>query len=421
MVHDLLSLETIKEKMLGKELNYKEIYHLMDSISHHRISKVQMAYYVASSFVGGFSDEELYYLTKAMVETGLTLNINSPSKVIADKHSIGGVSGTRASMVIVPIMVALGYTMPKTSSRAITTPSGTADTMEVLAPVNHSPHVVEKIVADVGGCIIWGGHLGIAPADDIIIKVEEELGMENYDKILVSILAKKVAMGSTHTILDVPVGSTMKIKTLEKGRDFGNKFAEVAKRFGITVLPNVEVTKEPAGYGIGPILESIDVLRVLEQDPRRPLELEDRALRICAKLLGLIRGKQTYKDLEVYYELAKKILIDGKAHAAMMNIIKAQGGNHNIESKDLKPSKYHALIKSSVNGKVHSVNNFNINSISRILGAPKDPGAGLFLYKKIGDPVHHSEPLIGLYTATASSLEEVENTIPNFPIYDIKD
>jgi putative thymidine phosphorylase len=418
MVKDLWSAEIIKEKLLGKELSYKEIYHLMDSISHHRINNVQMAYYVASSFVGGFTDEELYFLTKAMVETGVKLHITSASGIVADKHSIGGVSGTRASMIVVPIMVSLGYVMPKTSSRAITTPSGTADTMEVLAPVSHSPRAVEEIIKKAGGCIIWGGHLGIAPADDIIIKVEEELGMENYDKILVSILAKKVAMGSTHTILDVPVGPTMKIKTLAKGHDFANKFVEVAKRFNITVLPNVQVTKEPAGYGVGPVLECIDVLHVLEQNPKRPEALEERALWLVAKLLGLITGKQKEEDIENHYHKAKAQLTSGKALATFKAIIKAQGGNDNVQAKDLKYAQFSHHISAKSAGHIHTIHNFNINSICRILGAPKDIQAGIVLHKKIGDPVHAKESLFTLYTNDKNAIQEVIDTLPNFPIYD---
>src|SRR3990167_6184860 len=146
------AVSAIKKKLLGKRLNYQEIF----------------------------------YLTKAMADTGQKLNLKG---TVADKHSTGGLAGTRTTMILVPIVASAGFKIPKNSSRAITTPAGTADTMEVLAPVTFSPRDIERIVNKVGGCIVWGGHLGLAPADDIIIQVEEPLAFESFDKIIVSIMA----------------------------------------------------------------------------------------------------------------------------------------------------------------------------------------------------------------------------------------
>ncbi len=165
----------------------------MDEISRKKLSDILTTYFVAASFKEGFSADELYYLTKAMVETGTKLSFEG---IVADKHSIGGVSGTRATMIVVPIVAACGFKIPKISSRAITTPAGTADTMEVLAPVDHSPEKVKKIIKEVGGCIIWNGKMNIAPADDIIIRIEEPLSFESFDKIIVSVMAKKIAIGT---------------------------------------------------------------------------------------------------------------------------------------------------------------------------------------------------------------------------------
>src|SRR3990167_5444135 len=206
---EINAINSIQKKLLGKRLNYREIYNLMDEISHHRLSDIMMTYFVASSFKEGYSSEELYFFTKAMVETGSRLHFKG---IVADKHSTGGVAGTKTTMILVPIIAAAGIKIPKISSRAITSPSGTADTMEVLAKVNLTPKEVTRIVEKVGGCIAWNEHLNIAPADDIIIKVEEPLSFESFDKIIISVMAKKVAIGATHLILDLPVGKTMKIR-----------------------------------------------------------------------------------------------------------------------------------------------------------------------------------------------------------------
>jgi AMP phosphorylase len=201
------ALEAIRKKLVGKTLNYKEIYAVMDEIAHEKLGNVLTTYFAASGYSKGFSDQEMYYLTKAMVETGETLEFKG---IVADKHSIGGVPGTRTTMIVVPIIAAAGFKIPKSSSRAITTPGGTADDMEVLCPVTFTKKEIYEIVERTNGCIVWGGSFNIAPADDVLIKVEAPLLFESFDKILVSIMAKKIAFGSTHVVIDLPYGVNVK-------------------------------------------------------------------------------------------------------------------------------------------------------------------------------------------------------------------
>ncbi|MEK7092050.1 MAG: thymidine phosphorylase, partial [Patescibacteria group bacterium] len=202
-VQSNLALNAIRKKLVGKTLSYKEIYAVMDEISKKKLGGVLTAYFAASGYSKGFSDEELYFLTKAMVETGEQLHF---AGIVADKHSIGGIPGTRTTLIIVPIIAAAGFTIPKSSSRAITTPGGTADDMEVLCGVEFTKHQILEIVKKTNGCIVWGGSFNIAPADDLIIQVEEPLLFESYDKIVVSIMAKKIAFGSNHVVIDIPYG-----------------------------------------------------------------------------------------------------------------------------------------------------------------------------------------------------------------------
>ncbi len=411
----LEALDTIKRKLRGRTLTYKEIYNLMDEISSGRLSDVLTAYFVASGFKDGFSYDELYYLTKAMVETGEQLHFKG---VVADKHSIGGLSGTRATMIVVPIVVAAGFIMPKTSSRAITSPAGTADVMETIASVNFTPPQIEKIIEKAGGCIVWGGHLGIAPADDILIRVEEPLSFESFDKIIVSIMAKKVAVGTNHLVIDIPVGRTMKVKYEKDAELVGKKFKEVAKRFGIDILIDINHTSQPAGNGIGPYLEAIDVMQVLEQHKNRPIELEERSLRLASMLLNLcFKSKSIQKD---GYEEAKHLLQSGKALETFRKIIQAQQGNPDITSDKMVNKAHQKEIKSTQSGTIKSINNFNVSAISKILGAPKDIHAGLFMLKRIGDSINANEPLMHCYSSSEIKLKEAIDTLPFFPIYNIK-
>jgi len=270
-----LALEAIRKKLVGKKLTYRDIFAVMDEIAHNRLGDILTTYFAASGYSNGFTDEELYYLTKAMVETGEVLHFQG---IVADKHSIGGVPGTRTTLIVVPIIAAAGFTIPKSSSRAITTPDGTADDMEILSKIEFSKEKLYEIVKKTGGCIVWGGSVNIAPADDILINVEKPLLFESYDKIVVSIMAKKIAFGSNHVVIDIPFGKSVKVHTAEDAKILKEKFLYIAKKFNIKLNALIHETEEPAGRGIGPALETRESLRVLEQSHLRPLDLEARAV-----------------------------------------------------------------------------------------------------------------------------------------------
>ena len=411
----LLAIESIQKKLLGKKLSYREIYAVMDEIAHEKLSDVLTTYFVASSFKEGYGPQELFYFTKAMVETGNKLKFKG---VVADKHSVGGIAGTRTTMIIVPIIAAAGFKIPKISSRAITTPAGTADVMEAIASVEFTSQQITKIVDEVGGCIAWNGKLGIAPADDIIIRVEEPLSFESFDKIIISVMAKKVAAGTTHLVLDIPIGKTAKIHRFSEGENVARKFENLAHHFGIKVVCDVNETLEPAGRGIGPILEARDVLYVLEQKTDRPLRLEAKSLRLAGKLLDLCyKEKKIHKNGE---DEAKKILESGTALKKFQEIVKVQGGDHKISSNTLILAKNKFDFHSPTSGKIKDINNHNLNTVAKILGAPHDKKAGIYLLKKLDHSVSKNEPIFTLYSEDRYRLKEAEATLRNLPIFKIE-
>ena len=411
----LMAIGAIQKKLLGKKLSYREIYAIMDEIAHEKLSDVLTTYFVASSFKEGYTPQELFFFTKAMVETGNQLKFKG---IVADKHSVGGIAGTRTTMIIVPIIAAAGFKIPKISSRAITTPAGTADVMEAIASVEFTPYQIKKIVNEVGGCIAWNGKLGIAPADDIIIRVEEPLSFESFDKIIISVMAKKVAAGTTHLVLDIPIGKTAKIHHFSEGENVAKKFENLAHHFGIKVICDVNESLEPAGRGIGPILEARDVLYVLEQKTDRPLRLETKSLRLAGKLLDLCyKEKKINKNGE---DEARKILESGAALKKFQEIFKAQEGEHKISSDSLSLANNKFGFHSSVSGKIKDINNHNLNTIAKILGAPNDKKAGIYLLKKLDHSVSKNEPIFILYSDDKYRLKEAEATLKNLPIFKIE-
>lgn len=411
------AIDAIKKKLIGKSLSYNEIFSIMDEIAHERLSPVLTTYFAAAGFTEGFNDEELYHLTRAMVATGPRLHFHG---IVADKHSTGGVAGTRTTMIVVPIIAAAGFQIPKTSSRAITSPAGTADTMEVVAPVTFTPKHIERLVERVGGCIVWGGHLGLAPADDIIIQVEQPLAFESFDKIIVSIMAKKVASGATHLVLDIPVGPTMKIAHFKDAEIIAKKFTFLAKKFHMNVVVDTNEIRQNAGRGIGPVLEARDVFEVLEQHKDRPLALEAKALRLSGKLLNLCFTDSPGKSHLVGEEVAKDLLTSGKALAKMREIIKAQGGNPDVTSSHLTPAKFHHGLLAKHNGRIARIDNKHITVICRILGCPTDKKAGMYLNRKLEETVRKGDILCTLYSSDQWRLKEAVETLKNVSVYAVE-
>jgi len=412
-----IAIQAIQKKLLGKKLKYREIYAIMDEIAKEKLSDILTTYFVASSFKEGYTPEELYLFTKAMVETGNQLKFPG---LVADKHSVGGIAGTRTTMIIVPIIAAAGFKIPKISSRAITTPAGTADVMEAIASVEFTPPEIKKIVLKTNGCIAWNGKLGIAPADDVIIRVEEPLAFESFDKIIISVMAKKVAAGTTHLALDLPIGKTAKIRHYSDAEKVAKKFIDLGKSFGIKIVCDINEMLEPAGRGIGPILEARDVLYILEQHKDRPLRLESKAVRLAGMLLDLCyKEKKSRKKTPAGggEEEARKILESGTALQKFREIVAAQKGDKNISSASLKLAPHRQEITLGLSGKIKGINNYNLNTVAKVLGSPTDKTAGIYLLKKLDHNVKKNEPVMILYSTDKYRLKEAEVTLKNLPIF----
>ncbi len=400
------SIAAIKKKLLGQRLTEPEIRSIIQDIVDRRLSTIETTYFVSSSYVRPYSLQELTWMVKAMADTGETFHWGK--RMVVDKHSVGGLAGNRTTMVAIPIIAAAGLLIPKTSSRAITSPSGTADTMEVLAPVSFHGADVRRIVDRTGGCLIWGGGLSIAPADDLIIRVSRPLSLEPYDKMIVSIMAKKVAMGVRCLVIDLPYGPHTKIPNVRIAREIETKFQAVAKAFHIRLRVQFDSALQPIGQGIGPALEARDVVRVLQQKNSRPRDLEHKAVSLASEVFELSQHSRRGQGLAQAWQ----ILRSGQAWKKMQEIIQAQGGNPKIDAEDLlrRARKYHLVAPRS--GRVIKINNRVVDDIARTLGAPEHQLAGLFLHKKIGQRIARGERLITLYSHSQDRLNLVVNEHP---------
>jgi len=389
----------ILKKLSGKRLSYNEIYSVIKDIVSNSLTESEIAYWVSAVYQNGMNDKEIFYLTKAMVETGEKLHLKG--KIIADKHSIGGIAGNRTTPILVSICASLGLIMPKTSSRAITSAAGTADTVETIARVDFTNKELEKIVKKTGACLVWGGQLRLAPADDKLIQVERLLHLDPRAQLLASIISKKIAAGSTHVLIDIPFGKSAKVSKQE-GEKLGKQFINLGKKFKIKIKYILTNGEEPIGRGVGPVLEMRDVLEVLRQDEKRSLDLEEKAVFIAGLILELCNRAKKGKGSA----LAKDALKSGKALKKFFEIIKAQGGNIRGIDRKLQLAKFFKDIKSNKDGKISEIDNKKINKIARVAGAPADKKAGIYLFKHKGNSVKKEEIILRIYAECKEKLKE---------------
>jgi len=402
----------IKKKMNGETLNRKELNYLISEIVHNNLTEAEIAFFTAAQKLNGMKFEETINLTKAMVKTGAKLKFKG--KYVADKHSIGGVAGNRTTPIVVAICAAVGLTLPKTSSRAITSASGTADVIETISNVELTLKKIKKVVQKTGACLAWGGSLGLAPSDDKIIQVERLLNLDIEPQLLASIMSKKIAAGAKYILIDIPYGKGSKIKNIKKAKNLGRKFERMGKEFKLKLKVVYTDGKQPIGNGVGPVLEMQDVLLVLQNLKETPQDLREKSLFLSTELIKLCGIKNARKK-------AEEALSSGKAYEKLKEIINAQNEKNNFDLKveRLVLAKCKKVIKAKRDGRITTVSNRGINSLCRVLGTPETISAGCYLHQHLGK-ISKGDPLLTLYTESRSKLKDALKFLKEFKPIEIK-
>ena len=388
------SLARVRGRIFGHELDETMMRDIIGDIVAGRYSTIEISAFVTACATRPMTSSEVRAMTLAMVAAGERLVWDRP--LIADKHSVGGLPGNRTTPIVVAICAAAGLVMPKTSSRAITSPSGTADTMETLAPVMLDERLMRDVVEREGGCIAWGGAVNLSPADDILIRIERALDIDSEGQMIASILSKKIAAGATHLVLDMPVGPTAKVRDEDAARSLTGGLLAVAKAFGITARVVPGDGAQPVGRGIGPALEAHDVLAVLQQTRHAPEDLRDRALLLAGTLLELA-GKA---DAEQGTALARQILEDGHAWAKFQRICEAQGG-----MRTPPQSSHRKTLTAIGDGVLDRIDNRRLARLAKLAGAPEDKAAGVEMHVRLGDRIEAGRtPLCTVHAEAAGEL-----------------
>lgn len=389
----LQSLRWVRRRIFGNALSKGEFKEIVGDVVAGRYSDVQLSAFVTAGSAFPFSDDETLALTRAMAEAGSQLNWGR--SLIVDKHSIGGLPGNRTTPIVVAIAAACGIKIPKTSSRAITSPAGTADAMATVTKVDIDIATLTRVVEKEGGCLAWGGGLNLSPADDIFIGVERQLDVDPEGQLIASVLSKKVAAGARRVVLDMPVGPTAKVRSRAAAGRLARRIDMISRRLGIESTCVISDGSQPIGRSIGPALEMMDVLEVLRRDPNAPMDLRTRALRLAAVVLEA--GEKAKPGTG--HAMAEQVLADGRAYQKFLAICRAQG-------RFAEPPAAHlqCTVAATSGGKLIGVDNRKIAQVAKLAGAPDSPAAGIRLHVRKGDTVEEGQPLMTLHADSEAEL-----------------
>jgi thymidine phosphorylase len=389
----LQSLGHVRAKVYGRKLTAAALQAVIDDVAAGRYSDLQLAAFVTACAGDRLDADETVALTQAMVAAGD--RIDWGEGLVMDKHCVGGLPGNRTTMVVVPIVAACGLRIPKTSSRAITSPAGTADTMETLAPVDLDVSAMRRVVERTGACIAWGGSVRLSPADDVLIRVERPLDLDSQGQLVASVLSKKAAAGSNHVLIDMPVGPSAKVRSAAAADVLAGQLVATGEAVGLQVRVLQTDGTQPVGRGIGPALEARDVLAVLRNEAGAPADLAQRSLLLAGELLefggaAAAGGGQA---------LAAQVLSSGRAWRKFEEICEAQGG-----LRALPQAPYRSEVPAPRSGTVVGIDKRRLARIAKLAGAPRSPCAGIDLHARNGDFVERGEALFTLHAASPGEL-----------------
>jgi len=384
------SLSYVKKKINGNILSSSEYRAIIKDIGSRRYSNTDIASFLVAS--GSFmSATEVLAMTEALVsEHALTWD---DENIVVDQHCLGGVPGNKTDIVVMAIVAAYGLPMPKTASRSLTSCAGVADTFGVVANVELEDKQFQRLVKENRAALAYYNALSISDVNKLVFSIERQLGIVKQEHVVASMLAMKKSAGVTHLLVDIPVGPNSRIKSTNEAMRLRKLIEYIGDMSQMAVDVVITDGSEPVGYGVGPVLEARDVVRVLNNKPDAPEDLKEKSLFLAGKILEFdpkLRGGQGYA-------VAKELLQSGAALATFNRIAAAQGRQSAQQMGHLSRD-----IVASTSGVVESIDNSRIIKIGVWAGAGQHEGAGVDLFKKVGDTVREGDPLYRIYSCASA-------------------
>lgn len=388
------SVRTIRRKMDGQPVSEDQLAELVSDVMGGRLSRLEVSSWLTALYIRGMDIGEIASYARVMASTGRHLDFGE--RRVFDFHSFGGVPGNKITPIVVSIVASEGLIIPKLSSRAISSPSGTADFVETFCRIDLDSDEVASITDSVGGVFSWTGATDIAPAGDAFITVQRPLGIDPRPQMLASIISKKLAAGCTDLVMDIPTGTGTKVPTIDMANSYARDLMDLGEALGINVECAVTYADQPLGNAVGPALEARECIETLEDDDSHP-DVSDKAC-VCAGMILEMAG------IPSGVARAHEVLSSGRALSKFRGIVAAQGGSADISSSDISVGRFSHDILAERSGFVISISNKAVVAVAKAAGAPSDHGAGVVIHRKRGAKVSEGDVIMTVYAQTEEKL-----------------
>ena len=411
-------VDLIEKKKKGLKHTREEIEFIIDSLMNGTAADYQISAWLMAVYFNGMDIEETTHLTRAMINSGEVLDLSMISNNIIDKHSTGGV-GDKITIILIPVLQALGVPIVKLSGRGLGFTGGTIDKLESIPNFNCALPMEEilKQVKEIGAAIA-SQTAKLAPADGKLYALRDVTAtVDSMPLIASSVVSKKIASGANNIILDVKYGSGAFMKTAKEAKQLSELMVQVGKNLGKKITAVVSAMNEPLGRAVGNSVEIVETIEFLKGNTSKDLE------EITYKLASLSVLKMDMANSEdEAVQMIKKVVEDGSALEKFRVLIEKQGGNSNIiDDYTLLPNAAQIVtINATESGYVESIDALCIAKASKILGAGRDKktddidySVGVYLNKKTGDFVQIGDTLATLYVNADNNLSTAEILVKN--------
>lgn len=411
-------LDIIAAKRDGVELSESDIRQVVLNYAADRLPDYQMAAFLMAAYIRGLSLNETIALTRAMVDSGSTLNLSNITGTKVDKHSSGGV-GDKTTLVLVPMLAACGLKVPKMSGRGLGFTGGTLDKLESIPGFTTSLSVDQFVqqVEEIGAAIA-GQTADLVPADKKIYALRDVTAtVDSIPYIAASIMSKKIACSSDVILIDVKVGSGAFMKDLAQARDLSNMLLAIGQSFNRKVAVAITDMNQPLGWAVGNALEVSEAIDTLKG--QGPSDLRELCVYLCAIILRIVEYNDSHEEC---IRQASTVLDNGSALEVFRKIIEAQGGDASIidDATLLPRARIKKYVLSSKSGFVEAIDCASIGKASAILGGGRErkedtinPAVGVVIHKKLGDAVEYGERLAVVHADNADKASTAQEIIAN--------
>ncbi|GAC1301908.1 MAG: pyrimidine-nucleoside phosphorylase [Ktedonobacteraceae bacterium] len=408
------AVELIRKKRDGSALDTQEIDWFIAEYMREQIPDYQMSAWLMAVYWRGMDARETSDLTMAMAHSGQQLHVRDTISPVVDKHSTGGV-GDKVTLAVGPLVAACGVAVGKMTGRGLGHTGGTVDKLESVSGFRAALSREEFMrILKQHSIVLAGQSPDLAPADGKMYALRDVTGtIESIPLIAASIMSKKLAIGASHLLLDVKVGSGAFMKTLEQARHLAETMVEIGRLAGLHSVAAITSMDQPLGRAIGNALEMAEAIAILQGNG--PQDVSDLCYHEAAELLVMTGKAGSLSEAERYVEQA---IHSGAAVAKLAEVIAAQGGDaQQIEQPHLLPTApVRSMLTAPCSGYIAGIQSEQIGLASMHLGAGRfkkgeqiDHRTGLILQAKVGEYLHAGEPLVEIHArsdAEAASIRE---------------